>query len=217
MRIEFACRHTLPGGFTLDTAFTTDARATALVGPSGCGKTTVLEMIAGLIRPQHGRIAFGGEVFFDSAAGVWLPPQRRGVGLVFQDRLLFPHLSVEANLKYGWRRRPRGERPDFARVVQVLELAPLLARGVTRLSGGERQRVALGRALLAGPRLLLLDEPLAALDEALKARIMPMLEEVCAAWKIPMLVVTHDPAEVERLTQTTIQLQAGRVVNTPLP
>ena len=141
-----------------------------------------------------------------------MAPQRRGVGLVFQDRLLFPHLSVEGNLRYGWKRRAREGRMDFEHVASVLELTPLLQRGTAHLSGGERQRVALGRALLSGPRLLLLDEPLAALDDALKGRIMPMLEQIAATWEIPTLLVSHDAAEIERLARQVVRMESGRVV-----
>jgi molybdate transport system ATP-binding protein len=212
-RLEFACTLRYPTGFTLDAAFTSDAAATALLGPSGSGKTSVLSVIAGLRRPDRGRIVLDGVVLFDSAAGTDLPPSWRGVGYMFQELLLFPHLSVRRNLLYGWRRRPAGARPvDFDRVVRVLELGELLGRMPHTLSGGQKQRTALGRALLCGPRLLLLDEPLAFVDEALRHRILDYVERVLQEWAIPTLYVTHQPAEAARLGARVVRLEEGRVV-----
>ncbi len=209
--LEFSCRLRYPSGFVLDAAFTLDASAAALLGPSGSGKTTILSVTAGLRRPDAGRVRLGGDVLFDSAAGVCLPPEARGVGYVFQDHLLFPHLSVRDNLLYG-RRRRRGARPiAFDRVVEVLELGGALDRPPHTLSGGQRQRVALGRALLSGPRLLLLDEPLASLDADLKSRVLDYVEQVLREWDVPTLYVTHDPAEAARLARQTVRLRAGRV------
>lgn len=210
--LEFACRLAYPSGFRLDAAFRTDAATTALFGPSGSGKTSVLSALAGLRRPQAGHIALGGRVLFDSVAGVNLPPEARRVGYVHQDYLLFPHLRVRENLLYGWRRRGRGA-PDvgFDRVVQVLELADVLARLPHTLSGGQRQRVALGRALLSGPDLLLLDEPLAAIDEALRQRVLEFIEAVLREWRLPTLYVTHNADEAARLAEWVVVLEAGRV------
>jgi molybdate transport system ATP-binding protein len=185
---------------------------TSLFGPSGSGKTSVLMLIAGLYRPDFGRIRLGERVLVDTEAHVALAAEKRRVGLVFQDHLLFPHLSVEGNLRYGLRRRKRGSRPiEFDRVVEVLELAALLRRFPRNLSGGERQRVAVGRALLAGPELLLLDEPLAGLDEALKQRILDYLERIVEQWRIPLIYVSHGVADVQRLAQQVIVLEQGRV------
>ncbi len=212
-RLEFACTLRYPSGFTLDAAFTSDAAVTALLGPSGSGKTSVLSMLAGLRRPDRGRIALDGSMLFDSDRGINLPPQHRGVGYVFQDLLLFPHLSVRRNLLYGWRRRPAGAQPvDFDRVVRMLEMEELLDRMPHTLSGGQKQRTALGRALLCGPRLLLLDEPLAFVDEALRGRILDYVERILAEWAIPTLYVTHQPAEAARLGARVVRIEAGRVV-----
>src|SRR5579859_2780388 len=149
---EFRCKLRYPSGFEVDCAFGTDAEVTSLCGPSGSGKTSVLSMIAGLRRPDSGRIQLGQRILFDSAVGINLPPEHRRIGYVFQDQLLFPHLSVEENLKFGWRRKPADARPiDLTRIVQVLELGDVLKRLPHTLSGGQKQRVALGRALLCGP------------------------------------------------------------------
>jgi molybdate transport system ATP-binding protein len=212
--LDVRCRLHYPSGFVLDCAFATDAAVTALCGPSGSGKTTVLSVIAGLRRPDSGRIQLGERLLFDSAAGIFLPPERRRIGYVFQDQLLFPHLHVRRNLLYGWRRRPRGARSiDFKRVVDVLELGDMLDRLPHTLSGGQRQRVALGRALLCGPDLLLLDEPLAALDQPLKERILEYVEQVLKEWQLPTIYVTHQMSEVTRLTEQIVLIENGRVVS----
>ncbi len=211
-RLSFHCRHRYASGFELDVSFETDQRATSLFGSSGSGKTSVLMLIAGLFRPDFGRIELGGRVLFDSATRRSLPANERRVGVVFQDHMLFPHLSVEGNLQYGRRRGNRCRRAiDYDRVIEVLELGDLLQRYPRQLSGGQRQRVALGRSLLAGPELLLLDEPLAALDEPLKQRVLDYLERVLEEWQIPILYVSHGAAEVRRLAQHVIVLDSGRV------
>lgn len=204
-------RHRYPSGFGLDLAFDAHRRVTALFGPSGSGKTSVIEAVAGLRRPDDGRIALDGRPLLDTAAAIDLPPQRRRVGVVFQDGLLFPHLTVERNLRYG-RRRPGARPVQFDRVVEVLDLVSVLRRYPPSLSGGERQRVALGRALLSGPDLLLLDEPLAALDEPLKQRILAHLGRVLQEWEIPALFVSHAQADVRRLAEWVVVLEKGRVV-----
>ena len=202
------------GAFRLDVAFTAPGRGvTALFGPSGCGKTTVLRAAAGLHRFADGALTVEGAVWQDARA--FLPPHRRPVGYVFQEASLFPHLRVRDNLDYGRRRALKaGAREEirFDDVVELLGLAPLLARAPGRLSGGERQRVALGRALLSQPRLLLMDEPLSALDRFAREEILPYFERLRARLGVPTLYVTHDFAEVERLADTVVLLEAGRVV-----
>ncbi len=197
------------GGFALDVDFTAPAGVTALFGRSGSGKTSVVEAVAGLLRPDAGRIVSGGRVLYDSASGVDVPVHRRGVGYVFQDARLFPHLTVAENLAYAG--RVAGRRVDMAPVVAMLGLGALLARRPGALSGGEAQRVAIGRALLAEPAVLLMDEPLAALDEARKAEILPYVERLRDA-AVPILYVSHSLAEVARLATTIVVLEAGRVV-----
>jgi molybdate transport system ATP-binding protein len=184
---------------------------TVLFGPSGAGKSTVILAAAGLLRPDACRIEVDGVVLADSAAGVWLPPERRRVGLVFQDARLFPHMSVATNLRFGLRRAPDGAI-RFDEVVDLLGIAGLLDRRPPTLSGGERQRVAIGRALLAQPRLLLMDEPLASLDAARKAEILPYLTRLKTALRLPVLYVTHDLDEVGRLADALVLIDAGRVV-----
>jgi molybdate transport system ATP-binding protein len=212
--LEFEGRLRYPSGFHIDAAFTLDTPVTALFGPSGSGKSSILSMIAGLRRPDAGRIAIGNRVVFCSQTGTQLPPESRGVGYVFQDHLLFPHLSVRKNLLYGWRRRRPGSRAlELDRVVALLELSELLERLPHTLSGGQRQRVALGRALLSGPDLLLLDEPLASVDHALRKRVLETLDQILQQWRIPTLYVTHDWSEVEQIASQVVTLELGRVVS----
>jgi molybdate transport system ATP-binding protein len=184
---------------------------TVLFGPSGAGKSTVIAAVAGLLRPDACRVEVDGHVLADTGAGVWLPPERRGVGLVFQDARLFPHMSVATNLRFGQRRAAPGP-VRFDDVVELLGIAALLTRRPHTLSGGERQRVAIGRALLAQPRLLLMDEPLASLDDARKAEILPYLTRLKTALRLPVIYVTHSPDEVNRLADTMVLLKAGYVV-----
>jgi len=201
------------GDFRLDAEFAFEGLAASLLGPSGAGKTTLLHAIAGLVRPDEGEIRLGDRVLFRSSDGTHLPPERRRVGLVYQDGLLFPHLTVERNLRFGWRRRARGERRiDPDRVIDLLELRSLLDRSPRGLSGGERQRVALGRVLLSSPELLLLDEPLASLDVGLRRRILPYLVAVKEELGIPALYVTHVVSEALRMAETVVVLDGGRVV-----
>jgi molybdate transport system ATP-binding protein len=198
------------GVFSLDCTATLGDGVSALFGPSGAGKTTVLDTIAGLRPPARGRIAVGDRVLFDSASGTNLAPHLRRVGYVPQDIALFPHMNVRRNLLYG---RHPGSSPDLDRVLRMLEIESLLDRGVRDLSGGERQRVALGRALLSGPSLLLLDEPLAAVDLPLRRRILPYLERIRTDLRIPILYVSHDREEVEQFADYVVRLDAGRVVS----
>jgi len=213
MSISVRIRHDL-GGFKLDADFAIDKPGiTALFGPSGSGKTSIVNAIAGLLRPQDGSIVIGGETVLDTRSGIFVPPQLRRVGYVFQDARLFPHMSVESNLRFGWRRAPvPAEESEFARVVAMLSLEALLARRPTKLSGGEKNRVALGRALLSSPRILLLDEPLAALDAARKAEILPYLERLRDEAKLPMLYVSHSLDEVAQLADSVIIVKDGKTV-----
>lgn len=201
--------------FDLDVSFEASRRVTGVFGASGAGKTALLESIAGLRRGVRGTIRFGEEVWLDTPRRRNLPPERRGIGYVPQDSLLFPHLDVMGNLRAG-RRRARREGHDFDRtleaVVRVLDLRPLLGRAVAALSGGERQRVALGRALCSGPRLLLLDEPLASLDAGLRRKVLPFLHRVRAEFDLPILFVSHNPVEVQALCEDLIVLRDGRIV-----
>jgi molybdate transport system ATP-binding protein len=211
--LRFNCNHQYTGGFELDVSFEATHQVVALFGPSGSGKTSVLSIIAGMLRPQHGLVTLRQQRLLDTQSHIDLPAHRRRVGIVFQDHLLFPHLSVERNLRYGFSRSRAEKRPiDFARVVDVLELGDVLRRFPRNLSGGERQRVALGRSLLSGPEALLLDEPLTALDQPLKERIIVYLERVLTKWRIPTLFVSHGAAEVRRLADWTVVLDAGRVL-----
>ena len=209
--LELSVRHAF-GPFRLDAAFTAPPGVTALFGPSGSGKSTILAVVAGLLRPEAGRVALDGVTLLDTAARIDVPAERRRCGVVFQDARLFPHLSVRANLGYGARRAPPGAPgPGFNEVVALLGIEPLLARRPRALSGGERQRVALGRALLSRPRLLLMDEPLAALDAPRRAEILPFLERLRDAAGLPILYVTHALDEVDRLADTLVLIDAGRV------
>lgn len=213
--LSVALRHR-QGDFALDAAFEAPPGITVLFGRSGSGKTTLVNAVAGLLRPDQGRVAVGGHVLLDTAAGVFLPPHRRRLGYVFQEGRLFPHLSVRANLLYGrwFSRAPRGPDPraEFDRIVEMLGIAPLLARRPGDLSGGEKQRVAIGRALLARPALILADEPLAALDDPRKAEILPYFERLRDEATAPILYVSHSAVEVARLATTVVALQDGRVI-----
>jgi molybdate transport system ATP-binding protein len=211
--LSFACRHTYAGGFHLDVSFATDSPVAAIFGPSGSGKTSILEMIAGVKQPDSGRIVLDDDVLFDGASHTNRPIHERRIGMVFQDHLLFPHLTVKKNLAFGRRwRRTADTRIEFAKVVEVLELTSLLQRFPASLSGGERQRVALGRALLSHPRILLMDEPLAALDESLKFRILSYLDRVVGEWQVPAVFVSHSQAEVRRFARWVVAISAGQVI-----
>lgn len=204
------------GEFSLDVSLDLPARGVSVFfGPSGCGKTTLLRCIAGLER-LDGRLEVAGAVW--QAPGVFVAPHRRPVGFVFQEASLLPHLSVRRNLLFGYS-RVRGARPiSLDQVVDLLGLEPLLERGAERLSGGERQRVGIGRALLSQPGLLLMDEPLASLDAARKAEVLPYLERLHASLAIPILYVTHDAGEALRLGDRLVRMEAGavlEVVETP--
>jgi molybdate transport system ATP-binding protein len=198
-------------GFSLDVDLDLAARGvTAIFGPSGSGKTTLLRCIAGLERPPGGRLWMGDEAWQDGTR--WVPTHRRPIGYVFQEASLFPHLSVAGNLRYGLRRSADAQNVNLDTAIELLGLGPLLDRQTARLSGGERQRVAIARALATGPRLLLMDEPLAALDLGRKQEILPYLERLHDELEIPILYVSHSPDEVARLADHLVALAGGRVL-----
>ena len=200
------------GVFRLDATFAADAPIVALFGRSGTGKSTLVNAIAGLVEPQKGRVAVDDRVLFDSARRIDVAPEARRVGYVFQDALLFPHLNVRANLEYGERLTARDERyVDRARVIDLLDLGKLLHRRPATLSGGERQRVAIGRALLASPRILLMDEPLASLDASRKAEILAYIELLRDEIRLPIVYVSHSVEEVTRLADHVVIVSEGRV------
>src|SRR6476620_2028750 len=200
------------GDFAIAARFESAAGVTALFGASGAGKTTLVNMIAGLIAPDRGHIRLNDTVLFDSANRINVPAHRRRIGYVFQEGRLFPHLSVAGNLDYG--RRMRGlarDGAETARILNLLDIGHLLDRRPGKLSGGERQRVAIGRALLMRPRLLLLDEPLASLDAKRKAEILPYLERLRDEAHVPMVYVSHNAAEVRRIASSVVWLDGGQV------
>ncbi len=203
------------GDFTLEARFQAGQGLTALFGPSGSGKTTIINMVAGLVRPQKGHIRFGDTVFSDAEAGVFLAPHRRRIGYVFQEDRLFPHLTVRQNLAYAARFIPEaraGRDAELHRIADLLGITPHLERRPQALSGGEKQRVALGRALMAKPHLLLMDEPLSALDQGIKADILPDLERIRDVEGIPILYVSHSVEEIARLATRVISLDRGRIL-----
>jgi molybdate transport system ATP-binding protein len=202
------------GDFVVDTAFISEGvGVTALFGESGAGKTSVINMVAGLVRPDEGRIVVNGSRLFDSEKGVDVPPEERRIGYIFQDGRLFPHLSVRSNLSYGMRLIPAAERRvGFDQVVALLGIEHLLPRRPAKLSGGEKQRVAIGRALLTNPSLLLMDEPLASLDGARKAEVLPFIGRLSRELSIPIFYVTHSLDEIVNLADTLVLMDAGRAV-----
>ncbi len=200
------------GEFNLAARFEAAGGATALFGPSGAGKTSLVNIIAGLLTPDRGRIALDDVVLFDSEAGIDLPAHRRSIGYVFQEGRLFPHMTVAQNLDYGRRmqRLPR-DAAEQERIVALLDIGSLLARRPGKLSGGERQRVAIGRALLMKPRLLLLDEPLASLDRARKLEILPYLARLRDEAKVPMIYVSHQAGEILRIASQVVRIEDGEI------
>ena len=200
------------GEFTVEAAFTSEGRVTGLFGASGAGKTSLINMIAGLLRPDRGIIAIDGETLDDTSARTHVPVHRRRIGYVFQDARLFPHLDVRENLDYGRRmNRIAEDAAQWRRVTELLDIGELLERRPGKLSGGERQRVALGRALLSQPRLLLMDEPLGSLDEERKEEILPYLVRLRDEAGIPMVYVSHDPSEMRKLATQIAIIKHGRV------
>ncbi|HUO89856.1 MAG TPA: molybdenum ABC transporter ATP-binding protein [Rhizomicrobium sp.] len=212
MSVDVVLRHRFPG-FVLDASFSLPRLGvTAVFGASGAGKTTIINAIAGTFRPREGRIVINERVVMDSARGIFVPAWRRRAGYVFQDARLFPHMSVRDNLLFGWRRAPiRADERDIAHVVALLGLERLLMRKPRALSGGEKGRVALGRALLSSPEILLLDEPFAALDAQRRAEVLPYLENLRDEARLPMLYVSHSLEEVARLADDVVVLRDGRV------
>ena len=201
------------GGFAVKARFNSEGGATALFGPSGAGKTSIINMIAGLLTPDRGRIALDDLVLFDSAARIDMKVAQRRIGYVFQEGRLFPHLSIRHNLDYGrWMGGHPVDPAAFAHAVDLLDIGHLLDRRPGKLSGGERQRVAVGRALLMKPRLLLLDEPLASLDAGRKHDILPYLERLRDEAKVPMIYVSHDANEVKRIASRVVRIEGGTIV-----
>jgi len=202
------------GEFSLQATFASEGRVTGLFGASGAGKTSLINMIAGLLRPDRGTIAVDGETLDDTTAGRHVPAHRRRIGYVFQDARLFPHLDVRQNLDYGRRMNRLADNPaQRARIIDLLDIGSLLDRRPGQLSGGERQRVALGRALLASPRLLLLDEPLGSLDDERKVEILPYLVRLRDEAGVPMVYVSHDVEEMRQLATSIVMLRRGRVID----
>jgi molybdate transport system ATP-binding protein len=201
------------GAFTLEVDATFDRLITGVFGPSGAGKTSLLDLIAGLRRPSAGKVQMDDTILFDAGTALHLPPRCRRIGYVPQDLALFPHLSVRANLLYGYRRQ-FVENPSFtfAHVIEVMEISTLLERRVTSLSGGEQQRVGFARAILSAPRLLLLDEPMSSLDSRLKTRLIPFLHRIRDEFRIPFVYVTHDAGELVALCDEVLVLERGQLI-----
>jgi molybdate transport system ATP-binding protein len=198
--------------FVLDIDMNLDERVSALFGPSGSGKSTLLSCIAGITKPAYGRVVIDGECLFDSELGINIPIYKRRIGLVFQEGRLFPHLTVEKNLIYALNLAPNeNQRISFNQVLELLEIGILLKQQPHQLSGGEKQRVALGRVLLSSPRLLMLDEPLASLDERLKGQILPFLKRVAEEISIPMIYISHSMDEVKLITTNIIKIENGKI------
>lgn len=211
MMLSVDVHHRL-GAFELEAAFESGGRLTALFGPSGSGKTSLVNLIGGLMRPDAGSIVAGGRVLVDTKARVFLPKHRRRIGYVFQDARLFPHMTVHQNLLYGrFFTPPKDRYADMDGIVEMLGIGHLLDRRPALLSGGEKQRVAIGRALVASPQLILMDEPLASLDDARKAEILPYIERLRDETAIPIVYVSHSVAEVARLATDIVVLAGGKV------
>lgn len=201
------------GSFLLDVDFSVNGDQIGIFGPSGAGKSVLVSLIAGLDRPDKGIIVLDGGTLFDSSTGQRVAPEQRRMGMVFQRPSLFPHLSVKGNLLYGYKRAvPEHRKISFPSVIDVLQIGDLLNRSVNNLSGGQKQRVAIGRAVLGNPRLLLLDEPLSALDDRLKLQIIPFLKNVCEVFRIPYLFISHSLLEMRLMAESILHVVGGRVV-----
>ncbi len=212
MELRFAARKRYDK-FFLDMDFVVEGDRIGIFGPSGCGKSTMVNLIAGLVHPDQGRILINGESLFDSKEKINIPVERRRIGMVFQRPHLFPHLSVRGNLLYGYKRCASGRRKiTLENLVDVLQIEDLLNRGVNNLSGGEKQRVAIGRAVLSNPRLLVMDEPLSALDDSLKFQIIPFLQKSCEAFAIPYLFISHSLTEMRIMAERVLNVADGRVI-----
>jgi molybdate transport system ATP-binding protein len=198
--------------FVLDMEFTVSNKILVLSGPSGCGKTTILRCIAGLTRPDKGRICLDQQALYDSAADIFMPPREREIGFVFQDYALFPHMEVAKNILYAVKTRDDQSNRHFGQLLQLLKIEKLIRRFPAELSGGEKQRVALARALMAGPKILLLDEPLSALDNHIRGELQDELLKMQQFWQIPFILVTHDPEEAQKLGDQIIYMEKGRRV-----
>ena len=215
--LEVSFKHRYASGFTLDVDFAIDSKITSIFGSSGSGKTTILAMIAGLRVPAQGTIVLNDRVLFDHSSRINVPIHQRRIGVIFQDHLLFPHLNVENNLLYGFHGgRTASMRSDVERVCDVLEIGHLLGRYPKTLSGGECQRVAIGRTLLSGPEALLMDEPLASLDDRLRDSILKYLDRIIEEWNIPAIFISHNQSLVQRFSSHTIVLDQGRVLSAGL-
>lgn len=211
MKLEVALQKRL-GDFRFEVAFEVEGSRVGIFGKSGSGKSTLVTLLAGLQSPDGGQIRLDGETLYDSRQGIWVSPERRRIGVVFQHAHLFPHMNVQRNLLYGYQRTPCAERKiDPVALCSVLGIEHLLERGVSTLSGGERQRVALGRAMLACPRLILMDEPLTGLDEGLKYQILPYLKAVFAEFGIPLLFISHSLNEMRLMTDEVLVFEQGRL------
>lgn len=214
IRHGFSTRSSATPAFNLDIGFTSTASAIALSGPSGSGKSTILNTIAGIVRPDAARIVLRDDILVDTTRSIFIPPWKRRIGYVFQDGRLLPHLTVHQNLLFGrWFSRNKNPSLDQGAIIDLLGIAPLLARRPSALSGGEKQRVAIGRALLAEPRLLLMDEPLASLDVERRQQIIPLIERIRDEIKIPIIYVSHDPAETQRIGKDIVAIADGRVAS----
>lgn len=211
MKLSVSLRKRFPG-FDLSFDFTTRGKRVGIFGRSGSGKSTLVHMLAGLVQPDSGVVELDGETLFDSESSFSVPPEQRRIGVVFQQAHLFPHMNVRRNLLYGYRRTPARQRQiEPGALIDVLDLGNLLARNVNTLSGGERQRVALGRAMLSSPRLLLMDEPLSSLDEGLKYKIIPYLSAVFEQFQVPVMLISHSTNEIRLMTEDVLVVHKGRV------
>ncbi|NTW93441.1 MAG: molybdenum ABC transporter ATP-binding protein [Chlorobiaceae bacterium] len=217
MRLQIDVAKT-QGHFTLQAAAAVEGQRTGIFGQSGCGKSTLVHLISGLLQPDRGEIAIDGLTLFSSEKKISLPPEQRRIAIVFQQAMLFPHLGVKANLLYGYKRCSKANRRiDPQAIIDVLQLEPLLSRGVNRLSGGEKQRVALGRSVLSNPRLLLMDEPLSALDDTLRFQIIPYLKSVSAEFGIPYLFISHSVLEMQLMTDRILVMKEGKIIEETSP